>query len=94
MKQPTFPLGRIENHILRRSALLIAFPLLILWHFNWRIVAFPLAVLFNAAEAALFAAMGSVRHDCTTRPFRLLTSAWRRLWSAPALEIPTKANEA
>ncbi len=83
MKWPTVPIGRIKNNILRRAAMFIAFPLLIVWHFNWRLFVFPVAVMINAAEAASFAAMRSVRDDITTRPIRLLTSAWKRLWSAP-----------
>lgn len=93
MDQPTFPIGRIKHDVLRRSALLVAFPLLILWHFNWRLIIFPLAVLFNAAEAAIIAAMHSVRDDFTTRPFRLLTSAWERLWHAPTISAPSETNK-
>src|SRR3546814_10635160 len=50
MKKTIFPVGNIKSDILRRAAMFIAFPLLVLWYFNWRLVAFPLAVLWNAIE--------------------------------------------
>src|SRR3546814_9887702 len=61
MKKTIFPVGNIKSDILRRAAMFIAFPLLVLWYFNWRLVAFPLAVLWNAIEAALRAAVESIR---------------------------------
>src|SRR3546814_1263648 len=81
MKKTIFPVGNIKSDILRRAAMFIAFPLLVLWYFNWRLVAFPLAVLWNAIEAALRAAVESIRLDFSTAPMRLLAAAWKRLWS-------------
>src|SRR3546814_19867520 len=78
MKKTIFPVGNIKSDILRRAAMFIAFPLLVLWYFNWRLVAFPLAVLWNAIEAALRAAVESIRLDFSTAPMRLLAAAWKR----------------
>src|SRR3546814_10531386 len=50
MKKTIFPVGNIKSDILRRAAMFIAFPLLVLWYFNWRLVAFPLAVLWRSEE--------------------------------------------
>lgn len=86
MADPVSPIGRIKNDYVRRAALLAMFPVLVVWHFNWRLVAFPLAVLWNAIEAAGRGAFESVSDDLTTRPMRLLVAAWRRIWSAPVGE--------
>ena len=90
MNQPIFPVGNIKNDFLRRVALFIAFPMLVLWYFNWRLVAFPLAVLWNAIEAAVGAAIASVRFDCTTAPMRLLATAWKRIWHGSLKDEPSK----
>src|SRR3546814_14169273 len=78
MKKTIFPVGNIKSDILRRAAMFIAFPLLVLWYFHWRLVAFPLAVLLNAIEAALRSAVESIRLDFSTPPLRLLSAALNR----------------
>src|SRR3546814_7908152 len=90
MKKTIFPVGNIKSDILRRAAMFIDFPLLVIWFFNWRLVAFPLALLWTAIEAALGAAVERIRLDFRTAPQRLLAAAWTRLWIGATEETPSE----
>src|SRR3546814_16515239 len=79
MKKTIFPVGNIKSDILRRAAMFIAFPLLVLWYFNWRLVALPLSGLWDAIETAPRAAVESIRPDFSPPPIPLLGAAWKRV---------------
>lgn len=91
MSGPRLPIARIRNAALRRVAMVIVFPLLILWHFNWRLLAFPLAVIWNATEAAVIAARDSIRSDLSVRSIRLLALGWKTMWRGSQVDAePTR----
>lgn len=59
------------------------FPLLLAWYFNWRIIAFPIAIVWSAIKAGVRAAIESVDQDLHNRSIRLLVAAWKKGWSEP-----------
>lgn len=83
MSGPRLPIALIRNSALRRAAMVLVFPLLIAWHFNWRLLAFPLAVIWNATEAAVLAARNSIQSDMSVRSIRLLVLGWKTMWRGP-----------
>jgi len=76
-----WPVGSIRNGFVRKVGVLIVFPLAMIWFFNWRLIAWPLAVLWNALEDAAYAFGQSVADDCNTRSIRLLRAGMAGVWS-------------
>lgn len=68
---------------IRKPLLAIAVPVLIIWCFNWRLIAFPLAVISNALEFAFEAARESIRADLSARSIQLLRKGIAASWKGP-----------
>jgi hypothetical protein len=77
------PIAQIRSSWIRKPLLLVAIPALIVWCFNWRLIAFPCAVLWNAAEMAFWAAVESISADLSTRSIRLMRKGIEVSWKGP-----------
>lgn len=75
----SLPVAYIRNNWLRRAAMLVAFPALIVWFFNWRLPVLALMIIANA----VIAARDSVIDDIRAPGLMLLAAAWRKMWRAP-----------
>lgn len=78
------PIWRIKNDFARRLAMIVAFPLLSVWYFNWRLLVLPFAIAWNAIEAASAAICESVYDDFHTRSMQLIAAGWRLMWNESA----------
>ena len=76
-----WPIGSIRNTFARRVALVLVGPLIFVVIMNWRLVVFPLGVLWNAVEFGFRAAGESIHADLNCRSIRLIRAGLRAAWN-------------
>lgn len=81
MSGPRIPVASIQGHLARRAAMFVIFPILIIWHFNWRLPLLATLMIWNAASAAVRSAYESLCDDLHAPAVRLLVAAWRKMWT-------------
>ena len=91
MVEKLWPVGSIKNNTVRKVACVIAMPLIFVWVLNWRLIAWPLAVLWNAIEAAFRAFEQSLAIDCNTPSIRLIRAGTRAAWEGKYAKDPSDA---
>jgi hypothetical protein len=79
-------IGTIKNKFVRRFVLLVSLPFVFTWHLNWRLIAFPVFILWNAIIAGLLAFSESVADDCTVPSIKLLVAGVRACWNGVYVE--------
>jgi len=82
----------IRKPWLRKPAVFVVFAAAMIWHFNWRLITFSLAVILEALcaaiEAGFMAGRDSIRAELSSRSVRILRVVFAKAWSGELATLP------